>query len=166
MKKIFLTQGQFALVDDAEYEWLNQFNWYAHYNVANDSYYAVRHETLPSKKRIIIAMHRFILGLNYGDKRQGDHIHHDTLDNRRSELRIVTHRQNKLNCKIKRSSKYDGVTWDESRCKWRARIHINKKQKTLGRYDIEKDAGDAYQGALNELESMKASKADFKACGA
>ena len=29
MKKIFLTQGQFTIVDDADYEWLNQFNWYA-----------------------------------------------------------------------------------------------------------------------------------------
>ena len=149
MKKIFLTQGQFTIVDDADYEWLNQWTWCAHYNVDNDSYYAERHEKLPNGKTVNVLMHRQVLGLEYGDKRQGDHIHHDTLDNRRSELRIVTHRQNVSNVKRKVTSKYVGVSWDSVNGLWFSRITLNKKQKNLGRYAIEKEASDAYQNALS-----------------
>ena len=79
-------------------------------------------------------MHRQVLGLEYGDKRQGDHIHH-------GELRIVTHRQN--------VSKHVGVSWDSVNGLWFSRITLNKKQKNLGRYAIEKEASDAYQNALS-----------------
>ena len=149
MKKIFLTQGQFTIVDDEDYEWLNQFNWHAHYSECNDSYYAVRAIKLSNGKSTSVRMHRIILGLEIGDKRQGDHIHHNTLDNRRSELRIVTCRQNNSNRERKHISKYTGVSWDKG--KWVARILINKKHKYLGRYVIEKDASDVYQEALAEL---------------
>ena len=155
MKKIFLTQGQFTIVDDEDYEWLNQYSWHAYYNIDNDSYYARRAGKLPNDK---IRMHRQILGLDYGDKRQGDHIHHDTLDNRRSELRIVTCRENGSNRKNKNSctSQYVGVYFESARGKWKAGILVNNHRKFLGRYDIEEDARDAYQNALAELEQEKA----------
>ena len=152
MKKIFLTQGQFTIVDDEDYEWLNQYSWHANYNRHTDSYYAERNSKLSNGKRSIISMHRQILGLEKGDKRQGDHIHHDTLDNRRSELRIVTHRQNKINCKSKNlhSSIYAGVSWYEPLDKWVSKIRIGKERKHLGYFTIEKEASEAYQNALLE----------------
>ena len=158
MKKIFLTQGQFTIVDDEDYEWLNQWSWSAHYNVEGDSYYARRAGKLPNGKIINIRMHRQILGLDYGDKRQGDHIHHNTLDNRRSELRIVESRLNNSNRINKNSctSQYVGVYFESARGKWKASILVNNSLKFLGRYDIEEDARDAYQNALAELEQEKA----------
>jgi len=153
MKKIFLTQAQFVIVDDKDYEWLNQYSWYAAYHISNDSYYATRSETLPNGKQRIVLMHRQILGLKYGDKRQGDHIHHKTLDNRRSELKVATRRENGSNRKDKSSctSKYVGVAWHKPLGQWRAQIKINKHKKHLGYFDVEKDASDVYQNALAKL---------------
>ena len=151
MKKIFLTQGQFTIVDDEDYEELNQYSWCAHYQPGVDSYYAERHETLSNKKRITIHMHRLILGLEKGDKRQGDHIHHDTLDNRRSEIRVVSNRQNSSNRKNRCSSKYTGVSWEPSRNKWKAVIKIGKRSNTIGMYNVEEEASDAYQNALSSV---------------
>jgi len=149
-RKIWLTQGQFALVDDADYAWLNQWTWHAVYNATADSYYARRNETLLTGKRILIWMHRQILGLKRGDKRTGDHIHHDTLDNRRSNLWIVTYRENSQN-RRDGSSKYPGVHLIKKYLKWKAQIKINKKIKYLGLFDTEKEASDVYQIALRDV---------------
>jgi hypothetical protein len=91
-KSIPLTQGKFAIVDDGDYEYLNQWKWYATLDHHTHTYYAMRRE-YPSRKSIM--MHREIM--NPPDGLIVDHIHHDTLDNRRSELRIVTYSQNSRN---------------------------------------------------------------------
>ena len=154
MKKIWLTQGQFALVDDADYEWLNQWTWCAQYHLGVDSYYAVSSEILPNGKKVRVYMHRLILSLKYGDKRYGDHIYHDTLDNRRSEIRVVTQRQNLQN-RRDGSSKYPGVSWDKPCNKWRAQIVVNKKKKWLGNFDIELEASKVYNDAVNRLKKLE-----------
>ena len=76
MKKIKLTQGKYAIVDDEDFAYLNQWRWYYHNN------YAVH--TNKNKSRIY--MHRFIL--NTPKKMFSDHINGNGLDNRRSNLRI------------------------------------------------------------------------------
>ncbi|MFA5238384.1 MAG: hypothetical protein WC476_01575 [Phycisphaerae bacterium] len=62
MKKIPLTQGKFALVDDEDYEWLNQWKWCAHKK--ENTSYAVRgerKEEYVDRKKKQIQMHRAIL---------------------------------------------------------------------------------------------------------
>lgn len=86
MKEILLTQNQVALVDDADFEWLSQWKWYAIWSPGIKGFYAVRRGRLPDGRRSLIRMHRQILGLDMADKRQGDHVNHDTLDNRRENL--------------------------------------------------------------------------------
>lgn len=44
---------------------------------------------VPTEKRHTISMHRFLLGLQRGDPRQGDHINRNRIDNRRPNLRIT-----------------------------------------------------------------------------
>lgn len=109
MRKIPLTQGQYALVDDTDYDWLNQWKWYA--SLEKGSYYAVRENTGRNISRIPIRMHRQILGLKRGDKREGDHRDHNTLDNQRHNIRICTHQQNMLNRRkpYNTSSSFRGV---------------------------------------------------------
>src|SRR6266513_4663456 len=87
MKKIKLTKGKYALVDDVDFEWLNQWKWHITTNR-----YASR--TLwPSKKDVY--MHRIILNAQKGQ--EVDHINRDPLDNRRSNISLCTHAQNMAN---------------------------------------------------------------------
>jgi len=97
MKQITLTQGQYAIVDDWNYEWLNQWKWCAGWAKNTKSYYAMRRAKGEFDRYYIIRMHREILGLKKGDRRQADHINHNTLDNRESNLRIVNNQQNCFN---------------------------------------------------------------------
>lgn len=62
MKQIPLTQNQFALVDDEDYEYLNQWKWCAEYNKSVHSYYAVRNIRVGNKQKTI-RMHRVILNI-------------------------------------------------------------------------------------------------------
>ena len=146
MKQIPLTQGKVALVDNEDYDWLNQYKWYADYRKGIGSFYAVRQSLQKSGKRHQISMAREILGLKYKDLRQADHINHVTLDNRRSELRICTRSQNQMNRKLvlKISSKFKGVSWHKLTKKWMAYITKDKKRKYLGLFTLEQDAALAY----------------------
>ena len=147
MKQIKLTHGKVALVDDADYDWLNQWKWYASRN--RDTWYAKRDIRLSSGKQFSISMARQILGLESGDKKQADHINHNTLNNCRDNLRICTLRQNQRNQKPQRNavSQFKGVSWYKSLGKWIARIGINKEKKYLGCFTKEKDAALAYDKA-------------------
>lgn len=147
MKKIPLTQGQFALVDDSDFEFLSQWKWCA-YNISGN-FYAVRYTPQKNGKQYVISMHRFILSLEKGDKREGDHVNHNTLDNRRCNIRICTHNQNMMNRKPNQntSSKYKSVSWSKHAKKWRTQIRINGGLKQLGYFRIEEDAARAYDAA-------------------
>ncbi len=132
MKTIPLTKGQTAIVDDADHACLTQWSWYAGWSKTAHTFYAYRREWR-NKKKLNISMHRQILGLEYGDKRQGDHINHEGLDNRRCNLRVVTHRQNHWN---RRSAK--GYRWNPQAGKWVAYIHdANGIMRHLGSFDTE-----------------------------
>ena len=151
MRFIQLTQNRCAIVDDADYERLNKFKWYAHKN--GNTFYAIRKGTKDeSGKQEMIYMHRFLLGLNPNDPRQGDHRNHNGLDNRQGNLRIVSNRQNHQNSipQINCSSKYKGVSWNKSCHKWLARIRIKGKLAYLGRFDNEIEAAKAYDNAARE----------------
>ena len=83
-----------------------------------------------------------------------DHINHDTLDNRRSNLRVVTNRinsQNRLQQYKPRTSKYVGVSYDKINKKYRADITINNKRINLGRYTTEEEAASAYMNTVEGL---------------
>lgn len=148
MKEIPLTQGKFALVDDDDYDWLNQWKWYA--NKGGNTFYACRHPNVASGKRTIITMHVDIMG-----KKEGlvtDHINGNGLDNRRINLRHVTHRQNLQNRHGERSSKYPGVQWKKIQGGfWTAQFRHKEKCKHLGCFSDELDAYNAYCKAISEL---------------
>lgn len=145
MKKIRLTQGQVALVDDADYDSLNQYKWCAHKHHSGN-FYAERISPKKEDKRYTIRMHCQILGLEYGDKRQGDHRNRNTLDNRQCNLRICSYWQNTRNRKpnSNTTSRFKGVSWDKQRSKWRAYIYLNGKLKHLGYWAMEEVAALRY----------------------
>lgn len=140
MKKMPLTQGQFALVDDGDFEWLNQWKWHAKFMKSIGSYYAARKAYTSDGHRYTLVMHRQILGLEFHDKRQGHHIDHQTLNNCWQNLRIVTGRENVLN--PKREPK--GYCWMADRKKYQAQIVSFGKNIFLGYFDTPSEAHTAY----------------------
>lgn len=147
MKQIQLTQDQIALVDDQDYEWLNQWRWYA--RKGRYTFYAVRHVCVTKGKRRQEQMHRLILELQPDDKRECDHRDGNGLNNRRSNLRICTmaqnqrSRRNQMGC----TSRFKGVWWHRGNRNWQSRIGINGKQICLGSFNSETEAAQAYDKA-------------------
>jgi hypothetical protein len=105
---IALTQGQSTKVDAADYLWLNQWNWCAHWAPHTHSFYAIRRKTIDGKSQTV-QMHREILSC--GPNIEVDHWNHDTLDNRRKNLRKATTLQNTRNQKLRitNTSGFTGV---------------------------------------------------------
>lgn len=140
-----LTQGKFAIVDDEDYEWLNQYKWYA--LKSRNTFYAQRRT---GKPRQTVLMHRQILGVP--SSLQTDHQNSNGLDNRKRNIRACTHNENQHNQQIqKRNLKYKGVSWFKPSKKWRARIVHNNQQIYLGLFVNKTKAAKAYDEKAREL---------------
>jgi HNH endonuclease/AP2 domain len=141
MKYIELTRGYQAIVDDDDYEDLVKYNWHHHKNG-----YAMRHERV-NGKRVPIRMHRVVISAP--DGYDVDHKNGDKLDNRKANLRLATRSQNNYNKGVQSnsSSGFKGVSWSKQRNKWRARIHVDKKEINLGFFEYQIDAAFAYNEA-------------------
>lgn len=96
MKLIPLTQGQFAKVDDEDYDELSRSNWTADWNKKTSSFYA-RTCVKIGRQHKHVRMHRIIMKTPIGMK--CDHIDHDTLNNQKANLRNCTNSQNMMNRK-------------------------------------------------------------------
>ena len=83
MKLIALTQGKFTKVDDADFEFLNKWKWFAYKNKNDRSFYARRTAWNKStKKHEIIAMHRLLMEVTDSNVLV-DHKDMDGLNNQR-----------------------------------------------------------------------------------
>lgn len=138
MKKIQLTKGKYTLVDDSDFEYLNQWKWhfsgrYAWRNLPRET----------GKPRVRISMHRLINETPIGF--DTDHINGDGLDNRKENLRTATRSQNMGNFNktgIRGISKHGSG--------WQARIKVEFKQIYLGWFKEKKDAAKAYNTAAKK----------------
>lgn len=137
MKEIQLTQGKVALVDDVDYEWLNQWKW------SFNGRYAIRWTVSVHN----MFMHREILSVPQG--MDTDHRDGNGLNNQRNNIRICTTMENLWNCKkpITNSSGYKGVWWDKRANKWRASICVNYIPIHLGMFSDLMMAAFAYDEA-------------------
>lgn len=130
LKQIELTKGFFATVDDSDYLELCTFNWCT--KIDRSLIYAHRGIKLPSGKWTTQTMHRFITKALKGEI--VDHINHDCLDNRKSNLRITSCSVNSFNRKganTNSSTGFRGVTHIKRLDKYRVRI----RKISLGLYD-------------------------------
>lgn len=146
MKKISLTQGRSAIVDDIDFKYLMQWKW--HYRSTG---YAGRSQSKTPTSTIY--MHRELLNriLGHNDFDRCDHENMNRLDNRRSNLRPASRSQNRANSKLQSgSSKFKGVSWSKADQKWRAHIKFQGKSKSIGFFDDEIDAARAYNKAAIE----------------
>lgn len=139
MKQILLTQGKYALVDDEDYENLAKFKWHA--GQYGKTWYAKRLVwDSKLKKGKITRMHHYVMPLREG--LMVDHINGNGLDNRKSNLRLVTKAQNMMNAGRRRNTgKWGvGVAWHKQNSKWRAYITLSKRQISLGCFDNPEEA--------------------------
>lgn len=140
-EEIVLTQGQVAIIDDADFPFISRFKWCAHKR--RKGYVAVRNIKIPGKGWRPINMSRFLL--NPSDNSFVDHINGNGLDNRRANLRFATPAQNQYNrAKNKNSaSRFKGVRRD-GKGHWMAAITYKRKAIHLGTFSTEKTAAHAY----------------------
>lgn len=139
MKKIPLSRGLEAIIDDDDYELLSKYSWSVGGGTRRYPYAIT---TIQKNKSL--KMHRLIMRAK--KNQLIDHINHDTLDNRKENLRICTQSQNQANRKKhkKTSSKFKGVNFYKRVNAWRARIQINKKDINIGWFLLEREAAIAY----------------------
>jgi hypothetical protein len=112
-------------------------------------YYGFNHNAKKELKSQAFKSHRMIYYLHHGDLPETiDHIDHNKLNNKVSNLRGCSQHQNTMNTSPRKnsSSKYLGVGWDKVNRKWRSRI----KHTNLGRFTCEKEAARAYNKAALE----------------
>ena len=151
---VALTQGKFALVDEADFADVSRWSWCAVHKRNRDSlysWYAFRGRTSTDAggKKTPVLLHRYLLGEPLEDV---DHINRDCLDNRRENLRKATHQQNTMNSPSRKgSSRFKGVSWDRRRNCWIACIRDNYRTVHLGGFAVEEDAARAYDEAARRL---------------
>jgi hypothetical protein len=138
-------RGRVALVDDGDYTLVMQYRWHVR-EVRRPSGGVNGPYAITGYGRATIFMHNLIMG-QVGI----DHANGYGLDNRRLNLRPATNGQNMANrrANINTSSPYKGVDW-AGNCgsgKWRARIRVNGARYSLGFFDDEREAAEAYDAA-------------------
>src|SRR3972149_186400 len=147
MKQIPLTQEQCTNVDDEDFERLSQHRWLAMWSDFTQSFYAVRTDYSTGTPRQI-RMHREITNAKASEL--VDHQNHNTLDNRRENLRVCNKSQNAANRRSMQrnnNSGYQGVHWDKGSGKWGSRIRVDGKDRSLGRFTSKDQAALAYNEA-------------------
>lgn len=138
--KIITTKGQVILIDLDDFENCKTISWH----VDSVGYPSGSH--LCEK----IRLHRYIMNPPKG--LQVDHINRDKLDNRKSNLRIVTHQENHFNMPLNRNNKsgHKGVHFNRECNKWCCQLTINGKCVYSALYE---DIDDAIK-KREELESI------------
>jgi hypothetical protein len=109
-----------------------------------------------------IYMHLLISGVNSKDKKYVDHINHNTLDNRKCNLRITSNDENTKNRKdknINNKSGYRNVFWSNTENKWIVSLCKNYKRILIGKYD------DAHEAGRIAKEAREKYYGEFKGIG-
>jgi hypothetical protein len=124
--------------------------WHLTSGLRTNGFYVVGHTPRPNRK--ILVLHRLILGAPKG--LVVDHINHNTLDNRKENLRIVTcaqNNQNRSGAQSNSKSGVRGVVWREDMQKWLVRIRKDGKYYYFGTYSDLEEAAKASMKAIKQL---------------
>jgi hypothetical protein len=138
VKKIPLTQGKFALVDNKDFEFLNQWKWHAVVRHGNSDFYAAR--------QVRLTMSCAVLRLPQGTLI--DHKDGRTLNYQKENLRVASFAQNMHNRCVHKNNivGQKGVSQRPSG-RFRARINVDHTHIDLGTFDTKEEAAKAYRQA-------------------
>jgi len=150
MKEIKLKNGQYTKVDNDDFEKFKNFSWFLIKNVYKSSsyYYVTRSNNGKPCK-----LHREIMGSPKG--LMIDHINHDTLDNRKCNLRVCTHQDNQRNRNLNKNNTtgFKGVTYHKHKeyIYYVAQLYLNGKNIFLGTFKKSIDAAKKYDEEVTRL---------------
>lgn len=146
-KKVPVGKDAFAIVDDEDFELVTKYVWQAMNSGDHDHVYAVAR----------LRMHRLVIDAPPG--LMVDHINGDTLDNRKSNLRLATNAQNQQNTRSRKgSSRYKGVGYSKRKKKWRGGFVFEGKYHYCGEFKDEEDCARAVDKKRREVAGHFASK--------
>lgn len=156
IEKIQLAEDKYAIIDAEDYEKVSRHHWHAEKNSGS---YRAKAAIKKNGRWTNILMHRLIMDAPNGTI--VDHINHDTLDNRKSNLRLCTPAQSQMNrrsfknstSKYKGVCKYKSTSWPKCE-KWLAQIRLYSegvKKICIGYFDTEEEAALAYNAKAKEL---------------
>lgn len=144
VKEIPLQNGMVALVDDEDYERVNQHTWTVSVQKITTLYV---HSNLNGRSKEHAALSRYVLGLTKSDKttivtfKDGNHLNCQKSNLlKTTKLNVAARSRGNRNS----TSKYKGVSYCKQTSKWKAQIRIKGKQTNLGRFKSEEEAAEVY----------------------
>jgi hypothetical protein len=149
---ITLSGGVEAVVDAADADAVRGYNW--HCKFAPSTSYAATNQKVGHLKYNGLFLHRLIMQPDDGFF--VDHINGNGLDNRRENLRVVSHSQNMMNSRkpVSNTSGIKGVSWYAKTKKWKAQIAASGKKMHIGYYCTKEEAAKAYAEASRRLHKQ------------
>ncbi len=154
MKLIPLSRGLFAQVDDADFDFLNQWRWSIGVTPLGTMYAQriqyLKGDTKLNRKKLHLKMHRLIMQTPKG--METDHIDNNSLNNQRHNLRVCTSVQNMMNRgpTSVNTTGYKGVAWKKREKMYWASIRGNGKRISLGYFKEKIPAALAYNEAAKK----------------
>jgi hypothetical protein len=148
-RRIYLGDGEWTLVEPADYYRLGHHQWHLK-GGRSKKFYAVRDVKNGPGRTKMLSLHREIM--NFPKGFLVDHKNGCSLDNRRDNLRSATRSQNRQNAPKREntSSRFIGVSFHKEKKKWYACISFEGKSIFLGYFDNEIDAALAYDAAARK----------------
>lgn len=141
MKKIELTKGKYAIVDDEDYPIISKYSW--HVQESKWGFRVVRDidpvGSMPMSNQVLDVHRRTLV----------DHKNRNAFDNRKCNLRVCNKSQNAANSKLRvdNTSGYKGVRKRKNCYVYNARINVNGKEINLGHFKSSIEAAIAYDTA-------------------
>lgn len=164
MRRIGLTQGKYAIVDDRFYLRLKIFKWYA--LKRGKTFYAVRNAAIKrGRKRGMIFMHHAVLEMaGIARKRTTDHRDRNGLHNWLKNLRPASMAQNQYNCgaRSNNTSGFKGVCRHSNGRHWQAQIAVDGVRIHLGNFLTPELASVAYVKAARKYHREFANTDAYK----
>lgn len=114
------------------------YTWYAKYSATIGKYYAATSEYRPEiQKARTVLLHQFIMGVEDSTREVNvDHKNHDTLDDRKENLRVTNVTENCMNRKLSKANKsgYRNVSWSKNENAWIVQLQVDGKNTVLGTF--------------------------------
>jgi len=148
MELVIKSKGEnyIVLIDEDDYEKFCKHTWRIHHDKSNKKY-CITNICINGKKTTL-KLHRFLMGLENGDKRMINHIDGNSLNNQKSNLEICDQKYNLQSINTKKNFGCIIIDKDRSK-KYRACVSINKKKYSKRFYT--KEEAQAYLDGLEEF---------------